>query len=183
MPAHAASVSIWSFPQLARRLRFTRIPLRKCSRIHTDGTLLRAGPRRSTACPDYCGSASCAPYSHRRESLRQTTSDEYRVKAAFLFHFAQLVEWPAGAFTQDENDLSVCTIGGDPFEGQLESVLLGKVVGSRTLKVKHLKAGDDAKSCRILFIAMVDAKQVASLISAARKRAGAYGRPDRFLRA
>lgn len=106
----------------------------------------------------------CAIFAPPRVS-GQTTSDEYRVKAAFLFHFAQLVEWPAGAFTQDENDLSVCTIGGDPFEGQLESVLLGKVVGSRTLKVKHLKTGDGAKSCRILFIAMVDAKQVASLIS------------------
>jgi hypothetical protein len=95
----------------------------------------------------------------------QSPSEEYRVKAAFLFHFAQLAEWPVGAFATNENDLTVCTIGGDPFQGQLDSALSGKVVGSRAVKVKHLKAGEDARSCRVLFVATANAKEVASLIS------------------
>jgi hypothetical protein len=35
----------------------------------------------------------------------QLNVDEYRVKAAFLFHFAQLVDWPANTLTGADNSL------------------------------------------------------------------------------
>ena len=40
-------------------------------------------------------SVLCLVFACRREkSGAQSTDEEYRVKAAFLFHFAQLVDWP-----------------------------------------------------------------------------------------
>src|SRR5207244_1635811 len=44
---------------------------------------------------------------------------EYQMKAAFLFHFAQFVEWPPDAFKDSNSPLNYCTVGVDPFRGVL----------------------------------------------------------------
>ena len=41
----------------------------------------------------------------------QTGDEEYRVKAAFIFHFAQLVDWPPEKPTGTDNSLVLCTLG------------------------------------------------------------------------
>ena len=40
----------------------------------------------------------------------QGSVEEYQVKAAFLFHFAQLVEWPAGALDAGTTSVVVADI-------------------------------------------------------------------------
>ena len=51
----------------------------------------------------------------------QSNDEEYRVKAAFLFHFAQLVDWPADPLTAtDEFSLSLHTWRG-PVSGSAGS--------------------------------------------------------------
>jgi hypothetical protein len=95
----------------------------------------------------------------------QSADDEYRVKAAFLFHFAQLVEWPSDISGDDDHSLRLCTLGEDPFHGELESMVEGKLVGTRTMRVKHLKETEDPKSCQILFIGSGETKRVPSLFA------------------
>jgi YfiR/HmsC-like len=51
---------------------------------------------------------------------------EYEVKAAFLFRFAEFVEWPADTFKGTSEPFTYCTIGDDPFRGALERTLSGK---------------------------------------------------------
>jgi YfiR/HmsC-like len=63
---------------------------------------------------------------------------EYEVKAAFLFRFAQFVEWPAETFKNAADPFTYCTIGGDPFRGALERTVNGKTIGERPLRVEHL---------------------------------------------
>src|SRR5580704_8220747 len=50
-----------------------------------------------------------------RSSKGQSNEEEYRVKAAFLFHFAQLVDWPGGTLPGTDDSLLLCTLGEDPF--------------------------------------------------------------------
>jgi hypothetical protein len=66
-------------------------------------------------------------------------SSEYQVKAAFLFHFAQFVDWPAEAFKGADSPLTYCTVGEDPLHGALDAALSGKTVGARAFRV-HWKA-------------------------------------------
>ena len=94
----------------------------------------------------------------------QSQADEYRVKAAFLFHFAQLVVWPADAPSADK-PLGVCTVGDDPFHGALETEVEGKTVGSRTMHVRHLKLNQDLRECQIVFVGKEEDKHIASLIA------------------
>jgi hypothetical protein len=71
-------------------------------------------------------------------TIAQTSaSGEYEVKAAFLFHFAQFVEWPEETFKDASSPVTYCTIGGDPFHGALDASLNGKTIGARPLRVQH----------------------------------------------
>jgi hypothetical protein len=77
---------------------------------------------------------------------------EYEVKAAFLFRFAQFVEWPADTFKGAGAPFTYCTIGDDPFRGALERTLNGKTIGQRPLRVEHLNGAGRVEECQVLFV-------------------------------
>lgn len=85
---------------------------------------------------------------------------EYQVKAAFLFHFAQYVDWPPEAFQNASAPLTYCTLGEDPFHGALEASLNGKTIGTHPLRIKHLKQNRDANGCQVLFLSAAEEKSV-----------------------
>jgi hypothetical protein len=88
-----------------------------------------------------------------RPALSETIpSSEYQIKAAFLFHFSQFIEWPEGTFTEASSPLTYCTIGEDPFHGALEASLSGKTSGSRPFRVMHFQQPQETRNCQILFI-------------------------------
>jgi hypothetical protein len=94
------------------------------------------------------------------------SSMEYDVKAAFLFHFAQFVEWPAEAFKEPQTPFTYCTIGEDPFHGGLERTMSGKTIGQRALRVEHLSATGQAGGCQILFVGgRADKKYIAETLA------------------
>jgi hypothetical protein len=97
---------------------------------------------------------------------------EYEVKAAFLFRFAQFVEWPADTFKGASEPFTYCTIGEDPFHGALERTLNGKTIGQRPLRVQHLGgagAGPGSAKigeCQVLFVGGPgDKKRVAETLA------------------
>ena len=81
-----------------------------------------------------------------------STAEEYSVKAAFLFHFAQFVEWPPETFKEAGTPLVYCTIGEDPFHGSLDAALNGKTIGARSLHVRHLKQPSELQGCHVVFL-------------------------------
>ncbi|MFY9803580.1 MAG: YfiR family protein [Candidatus Acidiferrales bacterium] len=95
----------------------------------------------------------------------QVQMEEYKVKAAFLFHFIQLVEWPTGALGDEKSPLTVCTVGKDPFQGDLETTLQGKLIGVRSLRVQHFKTPQEVQGCQVLFIGS-DRAQIPAVIAA-----------------
>jgi hypothetical protein len=61
---------------------------------------------------------------------------EHEVKAAFLYHFAELVSWPsvehrAGA----PRPMVIAVVGRDPFGDQLESTIAGQSVRGRPIRI------------------------------------------------
>ncbi len=77
------------------------------------------------------------------------TAEEYQLKASFLFHFAQLVDWPS---VYADTAFVVSTLGDDPFHGELEEAMDGKAIGSRSFRVLHFKKPQEARGCQVLFI-------------------------------
>lgn len=60
---------------------------------------------------------------------------EYEVKAAFLYHFAHLVDWPAPDVAGAPFVIAV--VGSDPFGATLADVLAGKSVRGQPVRVQR----------------------------------------------
>ena len=87
-------------------------------------------------------------------------TEEYRVKAAFLFHFIQFVDWPAEGSGDENKPITVCTVGGDPFDGDLEATLKGKSIGARPIQIRHLKKPEEVQACQVVFVSGGERKKV-----------------------
>jgi hypothetical protein len=84
----------------------------------------------------------------------QAAPREHDVKAAFLYHFAQLVEWPEAAGAPGD-PFVVGVVGPDPFGAALEQALHGKSVRSRPLEVRRFPTVGALGAARpqVLFVA------------------------------
>ena len=78
-----------------------------------------------------------------------TVTDEYQVKAAFLYNFAKFVEWPAGT---PGGAIAICVLGQNPFGRVLEDTVSGKTVDGKTFVVRHVSELKGAAPCQILFV-------------------------------
>lgn len=76
---------------------------------------------------------------------------EYQIKAAFLFNFANFVEWPDEAFAGDGKYFIISIVGNNPFGGAL-AALKGKTLKGRNVVVRYCKEAADARNSHILFI-------------------------------
>lgn len=98
----------------------------------------------------------------------QPADEEYKVKAAFLFHFAQLVDWPAGALNQGDQSLNLCVFDDEPRLLELQGTLEGKLVATRTLHVRSLSQPQGAQGCNILFLSRDEARREGPMLKSLR---------------
>lgn len=77
---------------------------------------------------------------------------EYQVKAAFLFHFAQFVEWPSGNSTNANEPFVIGVLGENPFGGALDEIVKGETIGNRKIIVQYSRSAEDLKNCQMVFV-------------------------------
>lgn len=87
-----------------------------------------------------------------RAQAGETETDEYQVKAVFLFNFAKFVEWPAQAFKSADSPIEICVLGPNPFGSSLYKAVEGKVVGNRRFEVREVRDAPQASECHIVFV-------------------------------
>ena len=81
----------------------------------------------------------------------QQTTEEYQVKAAYLYNFAKMANWPA-QILPDRAGLIVGVLGGDEdFVKVLRDVLSGKSINGHILEVRHLHSAEEVKFCHVVF--------------------------------
>jgi len=108
------------------------------------------------------------------------SAEEYEVKAAFLYNFTKFVEWPS---VTESPVFSICILGDDPFESAIDRLTVGKLVGSRSLKVQRLKDGAEGKQCQIVFVGAAERTKVSKLVDSVRGTAVlTVGESAEFLR-
>lgn len=130
---------------------------RQTPRVRSERRVLRAPPILAL-CGVFCGFLALGA-----TVSAQTQAQEYQVKAAFLYHFAQLVDWPAGSL--EPSSLSLCVLGDDPFQGELERSVEGKSVGTRSVHVRHVRETKDLRSCQIAFLGKNEDKRLAGALT------------------
>lgn len=73
---------------------------------------------------------------------------EYAMKAAYLYNFAKLTDWPAAPAS---GLFDLCILGQDDFSAPLET-LRGKTINGLPLNVRHISNLTEAQACQLLFL-------------------------------
>jgi len=98
----------------------------------------------------------------------QSTPDEYQVKAAFLFHFAQFLGWPADALNAADPSLSLCIFDDEPRRKELQSTIEGKPIGARVIHVRLISQPQEIQGCNILFLSRDEARRQSPILKSLR---------------
>jgi hypothetical protein len=91
-------------------------------------------------------------------------SEEYRVKAAFLFNFAKFVEWPPQTFKSSGDPIAICVVGKDPFAGVLDQAVNGQTAQGRSFSVRVLADVQRAGTCQIVFVSSSERKRLPAIL-------------------
>lgn len=91
---------------------------------------------------------------------------EYRVKAVFLFNFAQFVEWPPDAFAGPDQPFVIGVLGKDPFGAELDAVVRGETVSQRALVIQRYYNITELHNCQILYIARSEIGHLPQILTA-----------------
>ncbi len=89
---------------------------------------------------------------------------EYRVKATFLYHFAQFTEWEPGVFESDNSPLMLCILGEDPFGDALKDIE-NKNIRGRPLFIRKCKDSKEISGCHILFVSPSEEGNLMNILS------------------
>jgi len=100
-----------------------------------------------------------------------SSTEEYRLKFAFLFNIAKFVDWPADSFPSPQAPLNICIVGRDPFDTDLELQVTERAVNGHPYMIRTLRASDDLAACHIIFLPAGSASSLPEIL----KQVGSSG--------
>lgn len=90
---------------------------------------------------------ACACLAGARADDAPKAVPEYTMKAAYLYNFAQLTEWPDGG----SETFNLCIYGTSELDAALES-LRGRTINRRPLRLVRVADATEAQQCQLLFV-------------------------------
>ena len=94
-----------------------------------------------------------------------TISKEYQIKAAFLFNFAQFVEWPPTAFANSNTSFCIGILGDDPFGAALDETVRGETIDNRKITIKRARQIGDLENCQMIFVSRSARNRIPQILS------------------
>jgi hypothetical protein len=79
-------------------------------------------------------------------------TQEYQVKAAFLYNFTKFIEWPAAAFPDANSPIIVGVAGENPFGEELEKIVRDRKVNGRAIRIVAVTDGGITEPLHVVFI-------------------------------
>lgn len=126
------------------------------SRTRAGGLLRRAGLATATLAAVGLGHGA---------ATRAPTETE--VKAAFLYHFAQLVTWPEAPGADPAAPIVIAVLGRDPFGERLEATIGRETARGRPLRIERFaKTSEIVAPPQILFVGASDLAQARAMLAA-----------------
>ncbi len=101
---------------------------------------------------------------------QEIQAPEHKVKAAFLYNFAKLVEWPTNVFASDTAPVVLGVLGKDPFDQALDELAAGRTVQNRPVRVVRFTSVEQITNCQILYISESERRKLDSIFDALRGR-------------
>ena len=88
-----------------------------------------------------------------------SSTDEYRVKAAFIYNFIAFTQWPEST----DHSINLCIYGKDYFGHEID-LLQSRPVNEFVINVSQLTALEEARNCQVLFISKSEADHLSSTL-------------------
>lgn len=98
------------------------------------------------------------------ETSSVSASEEYKVKAAFLYNFARYVRWPSEAFVDEDAPVIVAVFGEDPFGSALVDALAGKQIGDRRFVIERISGLDKLRPVHLLFVPDTSERDIGAIV-------------------
>jgi hypothetical protein len=98
-------------------------------------------------------------------AVSQTTSTETSIKAVYLFHFAQFVDWPESTFASPQTPFVIGIYGDESLASNVEEAVAGETVRGRKIVVRRCASADDFADCQVLFISRSRAASLDSVLA------------------
>lgn len=92
-------------------------------------------------------------------------SKEYQIKAAFLYNFAQFVNWPAATLADTNAPFYIGVLGDDPFNGALDGMVQGESIDNHKIVIERSQNVEDLKNCEMIFVSKSERKHVPEILS------------------
>ena len=96
---------------------------------------------------------------------RPKLTREYDLKAAFLFNFAQFVEWPPEAFPEASSPFIMCILGEDPFGKSLDEIVAREAIGNRKIVVRRHRDVQEISTCHILYVSASETPRLNQILA------------------
>ena len=95
----------------------------------------------------------------------QAQSREYQIKAAFLFNFAQFVDWPPATFGNSNAPFCIGILGHDPFGAALDQTIQDENIDNHKITVERSDHIEDLKNCQMIFVSKSEKGQITRILS------------------
>jgi hypothetical protein len=96
--------------------------------------------------------AAFIPAALSQAHAQRAEASEPSVKAAFLYKFANYVEWPPNAFASPATPLVIGVAGSDEIATELERIVPGRSVNGHPVAVRRIPEGESPRGVHVLFI-------------------------------
>jgi YfiR/HmsC-like len=94
-------------------------------------------------------------------------SDEYQVKAAFLYNFLKFVDWPTQLFANDSAPFIIGVVGNDGFNSAIDQAISGKTANGRRVVIKRFPSFKTLTYCHMLFISSSERDNLRQILAIA----------------
>jgi hypothetical protein len=80
------------------------------------------------------------------------SAPEVQLKAAFIFHFTQFIDWPAGTFGGPDAPFVIGVLGDEPMDDALTLMVRGERLSGHPLAVRRIRSTVEAADCQIVYV-------------------------------
>jgi hypothetical protein len=87
-----------------------------------------------------------------QETANADLSEEYNVKAVFLYTFGRFIDWPPEVFAKRTAPFVIGVLDKDPFGGTLDQIAKLRKIDGRPIVIRRFRSLNEYRPCQILFI-------------------------------
>ena len=96
----------------------------------------------------------------------EPVSKEYQIKAAFLYNFANFVQWPAQSFADADSPIVIGVFGTSPFGTVLEKAVSGRKINGHRIVTMVVQTPAAARQAHLLFVGATEDSKLDELKAA-----------------